>query len=167
MSKTSFEKAFEIRNLYFGRYNNGQLHLVVTDSNRGVTDQGIVYDAGLISQYTPEPKRQFRGAVVRKVRMPPAASIAGAGQTLAPQAGQPDETGAIPAQTGQGDCNQHGLLGQSQFSAPALQSKLEEELQAPHAPDAPMYLKVNAIPLNFSVVLGKGLEPLSLSAQDP
>ena len=42
MSKTSFEKAFEIRNLYFGRSNNGQLHLVVTDSNRDVTDQGIV-----------------------------------------------------------------------------------------------------------------------------
>ncbi len=110
-------------NLYFRRYANGQLHMVVTDRNGGVTDQGIVYDGGLISQYTPEPQKQFRGAIVREVRTPTAAPVSRAGQTLAPQPGQPDEAGAIPAQTGQQNDNQRGMTGQSLLSAPAQDDK--------------------------------------------
>lgn len=106
-------------NLYLRRYATGQLHMVITDQNGGVLDQGTEFDAALITQFAPKPNQQFEGAVVSQVRDGlPAASIAGAGQTLAPQAGQMDETVAIPAQSGQPNDNQRGLAGQSLVSAP-------------------------------------------------
>ncbi|MFA6959960.1 MAG: hypothetical protein WC205_04315 [Opitutaceae bacterium] len=49
--------------LYFKKYKDGLLHMVVVDPHGFVSDHGAV-DASLVTQYTPEAKKRFEGARV-------------------------------------------------------------------------------------------------------
>ncbi|MDR1281963.1 MAG: hypothetical protein LBK99_14260 [Opitutaceae bacterium] len=49
--------------LYFKKYKDGLLHMVVVDPHGFLSDHGPV-DAGLVTQYTPEAKKRFEGARV-------------------------------------------------------------------------------------------------------
>jgi hypothetical protein len=49
--------------LYFRRYKDGLLHMVVVDPNGFLSDHGFV-DAGLVTQYQPDVTKRFEGAKV-------------------------------------------------------------------------------------------------------
>lgn len=53
--------------LYFRRYADGTLHMVVVDPNSRVTTQGLV-DGSLITQYSPEGTTQFKDGRLVRVR---------------------------------------------------------------------------------------------------
>lgn len=53
--------------MYFRRYADGTLHMVVVNPNRAVTAHGIV-DGRLISQFVPEPTVRWENAKLVKVR---------------------------------------------------------------------------------------------------
>ncbi|MDR1281970.1 MAG: hypothetical protein LBK99_14295 [Opitutaceae bacterium] len=49
--------------LYFKKYKDGLLHMVVVDPHGFLSDHGPV-DAGVVTQYTPEAQKRFEGARV-------------------------------------------------------------------------------------------------------
>jgi len=53
--------------LYFKRYKNGSLHVVITDQFGMPTEHGVI-DGALITQRAPEPKEAFKGAKISFIR---------------------------------------------------------------------------------------------------
>lgn len=46
----------------------GPTHFVFVDPNSRVVSQVVLHDGGVLSQYAPEPKKSFPGAMVKWVR---------------------------------------------------------------------------------------------------
>lgn len=116
--------------LYFRRYANGQLHLVIADGRQGTDTAGQVLDHLVITQYTPEPRKQFEGARVLHRRASPAASgPAGAGDASTPQALQGQHRPGIPSSP---DTKQHSTAAAPVNSQPAPSPALAVAAVASH-----------------------------------
>jgi GNAT superfamily N-acetyltransferase len=82
--------------LYFKKYENGTMHMVITDKSGNLTEHGKI-DGGIKTQYAPERNQSFEGATVLVTRtMPSAPGNAGWNESSTPRGQTESQTGNVP-----------------------------------------------------------------------